>query len=459
MQISSSTPRRAPLPRAALLLAAAIVVAIGSWALRPASVADAPVGDDRPIAAAAPPAVDAPATDGLRPPAERVAFWEGRAADGGGYLDRIHLADAYLDRARTTGDVADLRRAQMALAEAAETAPDLDPIHVREALVAFALHDFAAALATANAVLEADPTDLAALSIAGDSLLELGEVDGAAAHYRELADLAPSAASWSRLGRMAFLRGDARSAISLVGTAAADAVKAGFPDEIAFYHVQLGDLHRMRGGVADAEAAYMVALDALPDHVPAIAGLARVREAQGRRDEAIALLESAVDRLPQPELVAALGDLRALAGDANGADAEYALVEAVAGLSEAGPIYDRAYVLFAADHRRELDEAVERAEADLETRGDVYGYDALAWALFAAGRLSEAAVAADQATRLGTPDPRIAYHAGLIAAAMGRDAEARRFLEVAVAGAAALPPLQVPRAQDALAALGAGAAP
>ena len=95
-----------------------------------------------------------------------------------------------------------------------------------------------------------------------------------------------------------------------------------------------------------------------------------------------------------------------------------------------------------------------RAQAKLELRTDVYGYDALAWALFAVGRLDEAAEAAAEATRLGTADPRIAYHGGMIAAATGRTDEARALLERAVAGLASLPPFQVPRAVAALVAIG-----
>jgi hypothetical protein len=54
---------------------------------------------------------------------------------------------------------------------------------------------------------------------------------------------------------------------------------------------------------------------------------------------------------------------------------------------------------------------------------------------------------------LGTQDPRIAYHAGMIAAAMGRTDEARRLLTAAQSGAGYLPPLQVPILEAALAAL------
>lgn len=446
--------RRRPLRAVLLLAACAVAVALGSWALRGTPDVSLPVeGPGR--AALAAPGLDTSATDGLLPPAERVAFWEARVANGGAYLDQVHLADAYLDRARAAGDVADLERADAALARAAATAPDQAPVRVRKALVAFALHDFAGALATATSVLEADPRNLTALTVVGDSHLELGQVDMAAGAYAELAEVAPSAASWSRLGRLAYLRGDLDGAMALVGDAAEDASTAGFPDEIAFYHVQLGDLHRASEDADAAEAAYGAALEALPEHPPAMAGLARVREAQGRRDEAIALLETATRRLPLPELVASLGDLYALRGDLALAEDQYALVEAIAGLSADQSVYDRVSVLFAADHDRDVDAAITAARDELTRRSDVHGHDALAWALFAGGRLDEAAAAAAEATRLGTADPRIAYHAGMIALAQGREAEARGLLQTAVAGAMSLPPLQAPRADAALASLDA----
>ena len=73
---------------------------------------------------------------------------------------------------------------------------------------------------------------------------------------------------------------------------------------------------------------------------------------------------------------------------------------------------------------------------------------------FKSGDLDGAAAAANQALALGTPDPRIAFHAGMIAAAHGRTDEARALLTAAVRGSAMLPPLQVPVAAAALSALG-----
>ena len=230
------------------------------------------------------------------------------------------------------------------------------------------------------------------------------------------------------------------------------------PAGAAFYRYQLGEIHRSLGNLPDASAAFEDSLDALDGYVPAEAALANVREAQGRRTEAIGLLESAANARPQPEILAALGDLYALAGDEARAEEQYALVERIGTLARAGGgIYDRQLILFAADHDRGVDVAVSAAAASLERRKDVYGYDAYAWALLGRGPRRRGIGCDQEALALGTPDPRIAYHAGMIAVASGQEAEARVLLERAVAGSAALPPLQAQRANDTLAALGGGA--
>jgi tetratricopeptide (TPR) repeat protein len=421
--------------------------------------APAPAAGQLPPAAAldAPVALDASGSLGLLPPSERVAFWEKRVAAGGSHLDLIHLADAYLDRSRASGALDDLERAATALDRAAKTAPYPVQVTVRRALVAFALHDFSGAIERADGVLAETPDDLAALGVAADARLETGDLAGARQRYQRLARLAPSPAAWSRLGRLAFLTGDVDDAQRLVARAASVSRQEGAPDAVAFYQFQLGDLCRASGELARAEAAYAASLDALPDYVPAMAGLAAVLEATGRRAEAIGVLERATARLPQPELIAALGDLYALSGQPAKARMQYRLVEGIARLaSSGGSVYDRQLVIFAADHRRGLSTAVRRARAELAVRGDIYGHDALAWALYRSGSLEEAAEQSHAALALGTPDPRIAYHAGLIAAARGDREGAVALLQQALAGAAMLPPLQVPEARAELAALREG---
>jgi tetratricopeptide (TPR) repeat protein len=161
----------------------------------------------------------------------------------------------------------------------------------------------------------------------------------------------------------------------------------------------------------------------------ALAGMAAVRTAQGRFDAAIRLYARAVTAVPDPATLAALGDVYVVIGDRRAASDRYATVEAIATLAETGRrLYDRQLALFRADHGGDLEGALRIARDGLETRRDVYGYDALAWVLYRLGRHEEARAAADEALALGTPDPRLWFHAGMISAALGDEARAREEL-------------------------------
>lgn len=377
---------------------------------------------------------------------ERVAFWEARvAATATDYSSTIALIDAYLDRVRATGDLSDIGRAEAALARAESLAPtgDVRLLH-RQGQVAFALHEFVDARDAAARALELDPGNEAAVALLGDASLELGDEEAALEAYEQLSSLAATAPVLSRLARYDLLTGDVESAESRMRAAVAAAEVEGFADQIASHRLQLADLLRGENRAEEAGAEYEAILASVPDHVRAAGGLARIREAQGQRAEAIELLERATTRLPAPDLVADLGDLYALDGRTTEAQDAYALVERIAAVAQAtGGVHDRQLVLFLADHERRVDDAVRIAAAEIATRGDVYGHDALAWALYRNGDLQAADAAAREALRLGTPDGRILYHAGLIAMALDRTGEARELLARAAEHDLALSPLQV----------------
>lgn len=385
------------------------------------------------------------------------AWNQSLTANPADYISATNLGIVYVGRARLTGDLADYNRAITAVGRALEANATYLPARQLHATILFALHDFVGARDEARAILADAPDQLQALATLGDASLELGDLQVARDSYRALEQQVSSAPVWSRLSHLAFVEGDLDRAIGLVQRAL-DAIVDEPPSEsTAFYSFQLGELYRARGNTNGAEAAYQRALDDLPGYVPATAGLARIREAQGRRSEAVALLQAAADLIPQPEMVAALGDLHALDGDAAAAERAYALVDRIGAVGRAtGAVYNRQLLLFAADHDRGVADAVTLARAELKVRQDVYAHDALAWLLFKDGQLDEAATEAAAALALGTPDPRLAYHAGMIAAAQGRGDDARRLLSQALAGASYLPPLQVPIAEQALAALGEG---
>src|SRR5262249_17807213 len=161
---------------------------------------------------------------------------------------------------------------------------------------------------------------------------------------------------------------------------------------------------------------YRSSLTTFPDYFRAVAGLGRVRAARGDVTGAIAEYERAVQIVPDPSFVAALGDLYKIAGRETDAAQQYRLVEQIGHLSKInGVIYNRQLATFFADHEINRDEAYQNARREFEVRQDIYGADALAWTALKAGKLDEAQSAIKDAMKLGTKDARILFHAGMIA--------------------------------------------
>ncbi len=138
-------------------------------------------------------------------------------------------------------------------------------------------------------------------------------------------------------------------------------------------------------------------------------------------------------------------------GDAKAAEQQYRAVDFIATLGDTqAQVYNRELVLFEAAHGRNQAQALALAEAELEDRKDIYGYDALAWALYANGRAADALAPARQALALGTRDAKLLYHAGMIEIAAGDAATGRAHLEAALALNPAFDPLGADDARKAL---------
>lgn len=119
----------------------------------------------------------------------------------------------------------------------------------------------------------------------------------------------------------------------------------------------------------------------------------------------------------------------------------------------AGVDVDLELALFEADHG-DPSVALRLAEQSYETRQTVRTADALAWASHRAGRDRDAIRLSAEALRLGSRDPLLLYHAGMIALATGDEATARRQLTDALAIDPGFSPTSVAEARAALAALG-----
>ncbi len=116
----------------------------------------------------------------------------------------------------------------------------------------------------------------------------------------------------------------------------------------------------------------------------------------------------------------------------------------------AGASEDRPMARFLADHGLRPEEAIVRAQRDLESRQDLEAWDTLAWALYRGARMHEAAHASEMALRLGTRRADFHFHAGMIRLALGDSAAGRVHLEQALSIDPSFDPLLADVARTAL---------
>jgi tetratricopeptide (TPR) repeat protein len=344
------------------------------------------------------------------------------------------LGDAYIRKARESGDVAYFDRAERAIRRSLELAPDSAGAWRHLAYVRYSLHDFEQAASQARRAIGLDATDSHAHGVLGDALLEVGRYTEAELAYRRMIETGPDLYGYGRLAGLKSLRGDAAGAIADLERAIADGRVAGAPSEsLAWTLWQLGTEHAALGRLDRAEAAFTEALATHPGYHRALAGLAHVCAARGRYDEAVTLYTRAIGVVPLPEYAAALGDVYTRTRRPLDARKQYDLVEYIGRLSAINQVlYGRELAYFYADHDLKLDTALELARRELTVRQDVYAHDLLAWTLFKNGRHAEAQAAMGEALRLGTQDARLLFHAGMIAHALGDHATARSHLERAL---------------------------
>jgi tetratricopeptide (TPR) repeat protein len=407
----------------------------------------------------------APKESGAAPPggAQTASPADGRIRAGEGQVKQRPqsadgynlLAAAYMQKARETGDFGFNAKAEAALAESSRVAPDnYDAIKLRAKLL-LTYHRFREALAEARRAQGLRPEDHDVYGALTDACVELGDYDCAVESAQTMVDLRPDAASYARVSYLRSLHGDREGAIEamLVAVKAADPRD---PESVAWFRTHLGDELLNAGRPAEAEREYERALAVLPDYHVALAALARARIAAGELEAAAALFERAQTRVPAPDTAAALGDVYAKLGRAGDSRRQYELVEFIERTAGAASDNDsRQLALFRADHDTKLDEALEAARRGRESRADIFTEDALAWCLYKKGRHAEARESIERALRLGTRDPRMLYHAGMIYAAAGDARKAGEYLRLALEINPGFDVLQSDAARQALATLAA----
>ena len=223
--------------------------------------------------------------------------------------------------------------------------------------------------------------------------------------------LRPSADAYARISYARELRGDLAGALRVMQMAA-DATPAHDVEAKAWYVAHSGELQLRIGKLVDAEREFQRAAFFFPNYPHAMVGLAKLKAARGDRAAARQDFLAQFGRTPTLDLAARIGDLYKDAGEDAQAEHYYQIAEELAGPSIAQT--EPALAMFLAERDRKLPEALRIAESVSAMRHDIFTDDALAWALYKAGRIREACAAARRALRTGTVDPRIREHAAVI---------------------------------------------
>ncbi len=363
------------------------------------------------------------------------------------------LAAQYLESYRETGDANDAARAeQAARASLKLRTRGNSAAYFQLSRALLTQHRFAEALRVARRAAVLDPIGLRECA---DIEIEMGDYAAAerdinasrklvAKRARAVAAIHGDArpvkpdddpAFLALVARLNEVRGDSVGQLELLGRAVklADANPDLPVQSVSWFHERLGRCLGMMGRLDEAEKSYLAAKAAFPRDYRAMAALAHLNAARGNWNQTIEWGQKAADIVPSPETLALLGDAYEALGQTAKAAAQWKLVDQIAKLSRSqGVVYDRQRALFYADHGRNLQEAVTLARGELRARHDIYTFDTLAWTLFKAGRLDEAAQNAKRALAFGTRDASLFFHAGAIAAAQGQRARAQTLLKRAL---------------------------
>ena len=344
------------------------------------------------------------------------------------------LADQYLRRFREVADVEDVLRAE----EAARRSLALQPGHneVSSMLLASALlsqHKFQEALDAINVNgTQLDNPNI--VSLKASIHMELGNYEVTHELLQSLEKETSNSGHNAVLARYLELTGNLADSQQLLDEAMQemDAFYTTSAETRAWFHVRTGDLAFAVGDFALSEQRYREALELFPRHIAAFTGLARLYASQHRWQDVLNVANQGVELMPLVETLSYKADAQLALGNQEDAAKTEDLIGVVAYLSKVKGIYDRALAVYYIEHGIHLPEALEIARREVAVRDDIYAEDTLAIAAAASGQWQEAQRAAQRATRYGTEDALLQFHAGLIALHFGDRSEAIKRLTQAV---------------------------
>jgi tetratricopeptide (TPR) repeat protein len=272
-------------------------------------------------------------------------------------------------------------------------------------------HEFEKALEAATEGNRKIPDDVLFYGLMADADIELGNYSAAEEATQWMLNLRPgNTPALLHTARLREIYGDLEGSEEMLEQALAQT--APFQSrQRATDAVHLAHLAWLRGDMDTASKWLGQALQWSPGFGEALAEEAAVEVSRGNAEHAVSLLQDRYAATRAPEYLFRLGRALEAAGKGTEAAGVFERFEAEAlKASQRADNANRELILYYADVAHKPQEALRIARTESSARHDVMTMDAWAWALFAAGDVSEARKQIALVTSVGTKEPEILKH-------------------------------------------------
>ncbi len=342
----------------------------------------------------------------------------------------VELAQLFLQESRITGNHHEyIPKAQRLINEALKRDPNDFQTNITNASLLMTLHHFQDAKEIAGKIIGENPYSATAYGVLCDADVESGLYDEAVKACDRMLTLRPDLRSYSRASYLRELHGDPEGAADAMKLAAEAGMSGQENRAWALYN--LGKLYLNEGKLDTAEFIFNGILTERPEYGYAISGLAQVRRAEGKTQEAIDLLSKAYQATPEHLFIEQLAEIYRMDGQLKNADGVVKIVLQMFEQHEKdGWNINREYAMFCANHDINLSEALDRMKKEYKARPEnIDVLETYAWTLYKAGRVSESMPLIDRAMRLNTSSFSLHHHAGMIYSAAGMKEKAEQMFE------------------------------
>jgi len=336
------------------------------------------------------------------------------------------LAAAFIVRARESSNPSYYKEAESSLAKGFSLGSN--NFQLRKTRVALLLGEEKYDQAKEQALLlnKQTPDDAAVYGYIAQSAIALGDYDEAEKSAQWMLNMLPNNVPGLLLGAdLRVVYGDSDGALEFLDQALAETPPteteelAWIANKIAAIQIETGKTTAAERTLAGAEAYF-------PGYRETLINLARVRIAQHRADDAVALFRQTAQ---------IHSDSCVLYESAAGAEARGTFAQAEKVTADVVNNYadtTRCDVLLKADRPGSAAEALRLAEQLFAVRHDVWTLDAYAWALCANGQYAKADAAIQKAIGVGIQNAQIFDHAGHIAQKLNRTVDAAKYFELSL---------------------------